>query len=180
MHASRVYWVAFSIWLSIPLVVVNVDTGFAGEGFYDDFSDKNYADGDPQTWSSSVLYPNTNLDASTGDLVIRSNDVQVAIVDEPMENVSIRTQARLIAGWEIGVQARRVDRTNAGYSAGISQDGQLLIVREPGSVTLAEQKHQAETETRRCDSAVRRNRGEFEPLGVAARGGNACVAAGCR
>ena len=60
MHASRLYWVAFSIWLSIPLVVVNVDTGFAGEGFYDDFSDKNYADGDPQTWSSSVLYPNTS------------------------------------------------------------------------------------------------------------------------
>jgi len=62
MHAFRVYWVALSLWLSIPLVVVNVDTGFAGEGFYDDFSDKNYADGDPQTWSSSVLYPNTNLD----------------------------------------------------------------------------------------------------------------------
>ena len=72
-----------------------------GTVYVDNFDDGNAADGIPAAWSTSLLQP-TTVDASSGDLVIRSNGSNlIAAADAvgiDVRNVSVRTRAKVTGG----------------------------------------------------------------------------------
>jgi hypothetical protein len=95
----------------------------------------------PATWRlSSFSDPGDTLSAETGDLHVTG----IATVDgiPVLGNTSVRTRITLPSEDTgrvfIGVQARRNDTTNDGYSAALfTSERSALIARETGSVILA-------------------------------------------
>ena len=119
----------------------------AGTLLLDTFLDGNSNDAMPVTWRFTAFDdprnpPGTILEVIDGDLHMNG----VVVVDGllALENTSIRTQARLLSDVGaanlvfVGVQTRRNDDTNDGYSAALWPTMQnAFIVRETGATFLA-------------------------------------------
>jgi hypothetical protein len=107
---------------------------------FDTFDDNDAQDGMPATWRlSSFSDPGDSLSVETEDLHLSG----IATVDgiPALGNTSVRTRITLPSEDAgrifVGVQARRDDTTNAGYSAALfTSEQSALIARETGSVIL--------------------------------------------
>ena len=134
--SALVLWVVIGV---IGSVVGARPVAAVGTPFFDDFSDMNISDDSPATWNRASG-SGTNLDASSGDLVLTAPldaSAWASLFSKPQtvkfEDVSIRTQVRLLRGepgggpgTEVGVFARS-QGPGLAYTAGISSDGMIFI-----------------------------------------------------
>ncbi len=147
LRADSVVWL---VGVFLLIVVCGRTVGYAEELFFDDdFGDRSVSndeplnrDGMPVRWAQSSFDDIGTLSAATGDLIL--TDVVVVESFPVFGDTSIRTRVTLpvdSVGDQVfvGVQARRNDTTNDGYSAGLwPAQGTAFIVRETGSVFLDE------------------------------------------
>jgi len=101
--------------------------------FFDDFNDGNAADGMPVTWVLPFAGFSGTFDASSGDYVLTPSDraVVATVPDLILDNVSIRTQARMLEQPATRGGVELIARGNiaavSGYLAGLNNLGVLYI-----------------------------------------------------
>jgi hypothetical protein len=111
-----------------------------GVGFFDDFSDMNFSDDMPVSWTEFGAV----LDASSGDLVMATgstNPRRAFTSVDAYADVSVHTQIRLLDG-EQGSENRHSVRVGIGggggaFNGGIQPDGTITIRDGIGNVVLA-------------------------------------------
>ena len=138
------------VMLSLAVVTmtlgVSIGTGNAMTIWFDDFSDSNAEDGNPETW---VPHPAPALagdyNATSGDYIFTpgegqgNQDAMVASIegdDKTFTDVSVRTRARTEnAGGNVGPVARLDFATVSAYFGVVDTNGFFTISRSDGGVT---------------------------------------------
>jgi hypothetical protein len=116
--------IAVAIGLVSPNMLSSI--GLVGRGavantiFFDDFEDENIADGQPVSWQSDQ---GASLQIQDGSLVISGFNVPLAVPSvEPLSDVSIQVQMRLLEGEYAGIGARRTrGGPRTGYFAAVGE-----------------------------------------------------------
>jgi hypothetical protein len=100
--------------------------------FYDDFNDRNAADGTPVGWLPVPGFPGT-FDASSGDYFLAPSDraIVTTVPALKLRDASIRTQVRILEpsapGGGVEILARGDRSTVSAYLAGINEQGAAYI-----------------------------------------------------
>lgn len=104
----------------------------AREIFFDDFNDRNAADGTPVTWDASL----GTWDASSGDYVATGSTPRVSrVLAHDLGNTSVRAQVRVTGNIDAALAVRR-PQPNVGYAGAIRPDGTMAIARLDGDLPV--------------------------------------------
>jgi hypothetical protein len=125
---------------------VSIGTGHATTIWFDDFSDGNAEDGNPETW---VPHPAPALqgdyNATSGDYIFTpgfgagTNDAMVAsIEDKTFTGTSVRTRARAASPGDVGLVARLDSATVSAYIGLVDSNGFFTMSRAEGGAVSDE------------------------------------------
>ena len=143
---------------------LSIGTGHATTIWFDDFSDGNAEDGNPETWvpnPAPALAGDYN--ATSGDYIFTPPNgipdtgeeaMAASIESETFEGVSVRTRTRTVLTGNVGISGRLQFATVSGYIGVIDAGGTLFLDRIVGGVVDPEFELQQGTELSASEDVV--------------------------